>query len=625
MSEEIQQSNSGQQLITHYFNQNPENSQDRQRISRKRKMDSELPKKKMSLKLKSDDESSNDNIQLPLTNPPNCQTIYKYLKSTNGLSNEAGNQSKALQQKNTDEGKLKVQGNDKSSFVKPKDSKVILQSVQKQSDDEANKLQQKLMEKEQVEKQLRQEKQQLENERQELIQQHNAFKKRTQVVFAEALKQVEELKREKMREYLERERYRLGEFISSRNNVRFVEEWQDGYEIKQVKQNLQKLENERNELEKQKNEIKDKSLSKIQKDKQTKLVFELDLQNGDLDNNQRKLRIQFQLSILKKEEEELKLKLQKLEEEKQQLAYKTRRFMEEQGCRYYRAEPKWPLIAQRYQTLGLLGKGGFSEVYKSFDLQEFRVCACKIHYLNPQWNENAKNNYIKHALRENDIHKRLKHINIVSLYDTQEIDQDSFCTVLEFCDGTDLNQHLKKYKLLAEKEAKLIIRQVLAALHYMSCSPTKIIHYDLKPQNILFHKGEVKITDFGLCKVLDYDTTRQELTSQGLGTYWYLPPECFLEQQNIQISTKVDVWSVGVILFEMVYGKKPFGDGMSQERIAQERVILNSYQVKFPQKPNVSQECKDFITKCLTYNMEARWNISEAYYCNYIQNLKTTN
>lgn len=76
-------------------------------------------------------------------------------------------------------------------------------------------------------------------------------------------------------------------------------------------------------------------------------------------------------------------------------------------------------------------------------------------------------------------------------------------TVLEYCDGTDLNQHLKKYKIIAEKEAKLILRQVLAALHHMSCSPTKIIHYDLKPQNILFHKGEVKLTDFGLCKVLD--------------------------------------------------------------------------------------------------------------------------
>ncbi|CAD8190335.1 unnamed protein product [Paramecium pentaurelia] len=618
MSEEIQQSNSGQKLITNYFNQNPENSIDRQKQMKKRKIENEISKKKLNTKSKSDEESSNDNFPQVPANLPNCQKIYKYLKNTKEICNEAGNGGKTQMQKNLEESKQKMNTNDITNYMKSKEVKIVQQPIQKPQDEESSKLQQKLLEKEQIEKQLRQEKQQLESERQELILQHNAFKKRTQDVFAEALKQVEELKREKMREYLERERYRLGEFVSSRNNVRFVEEWQDGYEIKQVKETLQKLENERSSLEKQKNEIKDKFQTKNQKDKQNKL-FELDFINGDLDANQKKLRIQFQLSILKKEEEELKLKLTKLEEEKQQLAYKTRRFMEEQNCRYYRADPRWPLIAQRYQTLGLLGKGGFSEVYKAFDLQEYRLCACKIHYLNPQWNENAKNNYIKHALRENDIHKRLKHVNIVSLYDTQEIDQDSFCTVLEYCDGTDLNQHLKKYKMIAEKEAKLILRQVLAALHHMSCSPTKIIHYDLKPQNILFHKGEVKLTDFGLCKVLDQDTTRQELTSQGLGTYWYLPPECFMEQPNIQISTKVDVWSIGVILFEMVFGRKPFGEGMSQERIAQERVILNSFQVKFPQKPTVSQDCKDFILKCLTYNMEARWNITEAFYCNYIQ------
>ncbi|CAD8106753.1 unnamed protein product [Paramecium sonneborni] len=95
--------------------------------------------------------------------------------------------------------------------------------------------------------------------------------------------------------------------------------------------------------------------------------------------------------------------------------------------------------------------------------------------------------------------------------------------------------------------------------------------------------------------------------------------ECFMEQPNVQISTKVDVWSIGVILIEMIFGKKPFGEGISQERIAQERVFLNSFQVIFPLQSTVSQECKDFILKCLTYNMEARWNITEAFYSNYIQ------
>lgn len=66
--------------------------------------------------------------------------------------------------------------------------------------------------------------------------------------------------------------------------------------------------------------------------------------------------------------------------------------------------------------LGLLGKGGFSEVYRSFDLEEFRYCACKIHTLNQNWSESSKNNYLKHVMRENAIHQRLKHQNIVQVY-----------------------------------------------------------------------------------------------------------------------------------------------------------------------------------------------------------------
>lgn len=85
---------------------------------------------------------------------------------------------------------------------------------------------------------------------------------------------------------------------------------------------------------------------------------------------------------------------------------------------------------------------------------------------------------------------------------------------------------MKKYRIIEEKEAKIYIKQILCALNYLYNLKDKVIHYDLKPSNIIFHEGIIKILDFGLCKTIDSsnDETKIELTSQGVGTYWYLPP-----------------------------------------------------------------------------------------------------
>ena len=100
-----------------------------------------------------------------------------------------------------------------------------------------------------------------------------------------------------------------------------------------------------------------------------------------------------------------------------------------------------------------------------------------------------------------------------------------------------------------------------------------------------------------------------ELTSQGAGTYWYLPPECF-EPGRPRISNKVDVWSLGVVLFQMLFGKRPFGEGQSQEQIAQQGIISGllsgQRELAFPAAPKVSAEVKAFIKKCLTPRQEHR-------------------
>ncbi|KAG7259045.1 hypothetical protein CRUP_030830 [Coryphaenoides rupestris] len=193
------------------------------------------------------------------------------------------------------------------------------------------------------------------------------------------------------------------------------------------------------------------------------------------------------------------------------------------------------------------------------------------------------------------------------LYDTR------FCTVLEYCEGNDLDFYLKQHKLMSEKEARSIVMQIVNALRYLNEIKPPIIHYDLKPGNILLVDGtacgEIKITDFGLSKIMDddnYGVDGMDLTSQGAGTYWYLPPECFVVgKEPPKISNKVDVWSVGVIFFQCLYGRK------SQQDILQENTILKATDLQFPVKPVSSHEAKAFIKRCLAYRKEDRFDVHQ--------------
>ncbi|KTG37833.1 hypothetical protein cypCar_00041159 [Cyprinus carpio] len=221
-----------------------------------------------------------------------------------------------------------------------------------------------------------------------------------------------------------------------------------------------------------------------------------------------------------------------------------------------------PTLNERYLLLHLLGRGGFSEVYKAFDLFEQRYAAVKIHQLNKNWREEKKENYHKHACREYRIHKQLDHPRIVKLYDYFSLDTDTYCTVLEFCEGNDLDFYLKQHKLMSEKEARSIVMQIVNALRYLNEIKPPIIHYDLKPE----------------------------------------PPK---------ISNKVDVWSVGVIFFQCLYGRKPFGHNQSQQDILQENTILKATEVQFPAKPVASNEAKAFIRRCLAYRKEDRFDVHQ--------------
>ncbi|GLT31009.1 hypothetical protein SLA2020_057770 [Shorea laevis] len=266
----------------------------------------------------------------------------------------------------------------------------------------------------------------------------------------------------------------------------------------------------------------------------------------------------------------------------------------------------FPEYHDRYVLLNLLGKGGFGEVYKAFDMEENKYVACKLQLLDPQIskNEQLKASTLRHMKREWDVHKTLVHPHIIRHLDNFTIDNDTYCTVLELCNGKDLQFALKTVHTFAENEARVLISQILHGLAYLDGREGRIIHYDLKPANILLADGVVKISDFGLCKVMEVGSEALELTSPGAGTIWYLPPECLVGGANSQISTKVDVWSAGVVFYELLFGRVPFGFGAGSRDTIRQEIIDNA--LHFPTTPEVSLEAKAFIRECLTYEQALR-------------------
>ncbi|VAI21969.1 unnamed protein product [Triticum turgidum subsp. durum] len=495
-------------------------------------------------------------------------------------------------------------------------------------------------------------------------------------VLSDLLIAVSKAERQEARMKLKQESFRLGNIGVMRAGTVISETWEDGQAIKDLNAHLKSLLETKEAVERHRKSLKKRQSSDKGdgSDAETSMSEEDFLLQDEICKSR--------LTSIKREEEQYLRERDRYELEKGRLIREMKRLRDEDGSRFN----NFQILHHRYALLNLLGKGGFSEVYKAFDLVEYKYVACKLHGLNAQWSEEKKQSYIRHAIREYNIHKTLVHTNIVRLWDIFEIDHNTFCTVLEYCSGKDLDAVLKATPILPEKEARIIIVQVFQGLVYLNKKAQKIIHYDLKPGNVLFDEvGVTKVTDFGLSKIVEDDVGSQgmELTSQGAGTYWYLPPECFdlsrtpfisskehtrgeielaapykgagwervavsddLELLGfllghigqavgpnglaqgfllIQLSHKVDVWSAGVMFYQMLYGRRPFGHDQTQERILREDTIINARKVEFPSKPTVSNEAKELIRRCLTYNQSERpdvLSIAQDPYLSYAKRIR---
>ncbi|KAJ6827076.1 serine/threonine-protein kinase TOUSLED [Iris pallida] len=439
---------------------------------------------------------------------------------------------------------------------------------------------------------------QLEKEFKDFKEYDQQMKTKRLKVLSDLLISVSKAERQEARMKVRQESLRLGNVGVIRAGTIISETWEDGQTLKDINAHLKSLLEMKEAIERHR-----KSLKKRQSDKG-------DGTDAESGMSEEEFLIQDEifksrLSSIKREEETCIRERDRYELEKARLIREMKRIRDEDGSHFN----NFQILNQRYALLNLLGKGGFSEVYKAYDLLENRYVACKLHGLNAQWSEEKKQSYIRHAVREYNIHKTLVHPHIVRLWDIFEIDHNTFCTVLQYCSGKDLDAVLKATPILPEREARIVIVQIFQGLIYLNKRAQRIIHYDLKPGNVLFDEvGVAKVTDFGLSKIVENDVGSQgmELTSQGAGTYWYLPPECFELSKIPLISSKVDVWSAGIMFYQMLFGRRPFGHDQTQERILREDTIIKARRVEFPSKPSVSNEAKDLIRRCLTYNQAER-------------------
>lgn len=201
----------------------------------------------------------------------------------------------------------------------------------------------------------------------------------------------------------------------------------------------------------------------------------------------------------------------------------------------------------RYEIHELIGVGGMAYVYKAYDRVEDRWVAIKI--LKEEFSNNS--DFLRRFRNESKAIAVLSHPNIVNVYDVSFGDQLQYI-VMEYIDGITLKEYIEQEGVIRWNEAVHFTMQILMALE---CAHEKgIIHRDIKPQNImLLQDGTIKVADFGIARFLQSETTT--MTDKAIGSVHYIAPE---QARGDYITDKADIYSVGVMLYEMLTGKLPF-------------------------------------------------------------------
>ena len=213
--------------------------------------------------------------------------------------------------------------------------------------------------------------------------------------------------------------------------------------------------------------------------------------------------------------------------------------------------------------------------------------------------------------------KKLDHPNILRLFEIF-YDDKRYYLVTELCTGGDLFDEINKRKRFEEKDAAIIIKQVLEAAAY--CHANLIMHRDIKPENIQIDgkTDNIKLVEFNASKKFEAG----KKLSEAYGTLYYMAPEVLM----VDYDEKCDIWSIGVVLFILLSGYPPF-DGDEDKEI-QKKIIIGDYKLHGPIWESISEEAKDLIRKMLTYDPVERISavlaLEHPWFDKYIEKIDAT-
>ena len=254
------------------------------------------------------------------------------------------------------------------------------------------------------------------------------------------------------------------------------------------------------------------------------------------------------------------------------------------------------VLENRYEILELIGTGGMAEVYRAHDREEDRQVAVKM--IKKEFCEDAQ--YMRRFERETRAMLTLECPNIVRAYAYGEYEGRSYI-VMEYVEGLTLKEYLKSKGKLSPKAAVHITCRVLNALD--AAHKGGYVHRDVKPQNVLISRDRtIKLTDFGIAK----DTASITRTFDGnnvVGSVHYISPE---QASGGAVGVESDLYSVGIMLYEMLVGNPPF-DGDNSVQIALKH-INETLVPPIEADPSISPALSDVIVKATAKDLSVRYS-----------------